>query len=190
MELFEREAPLGDLEEALQAVRLGEGRLALISGEAGIGKTSLVEHFTARLSRPSGEPIYWGACDALFTPRPLGPFIDIASQMKSGLLERLQSSQDSFGFATAFLEELKGLELKNPNFKFVGTMTDMAQSGRSWDGETGFLDHEMLSRYLKDAASPIYYIAGPPAMVTALRDMLNHAGVDDDDIRIEEFAGY
>lgn len=89
-----------------------------------------------------------------------------------------------------FLEELTGVELRNPNFKFVGTMTDMAKSRRSWDGETGFLDYEMLSRYLKGAASPIYYIAGPPAMVTALRDMLNHAGVDDDDIRMEEFAGY
>jgi ferredoxin-NADP reductase len=89
-----------------------------------------------------------------------------------------------------FLEELKGVELGNPNFKFVGTMTDMAKSRRSWDGETGFLDHEMLSRYLKRAASPIYYIAGPPAMVNALRDMLNHGGVDDEDIRLEEFAGY
>jgi Na+-transporting NADH:ubiquinone oxidoreductase subunit NqrF len=74
--------------------------------------------------------------------------------------------------------------------KFFGTMTDMARSGRSWGGETGFIDQEMLSRYLKRAASPIYYIAGPPAMVTALREMLNHAGVDDDDIRMEEFAGY
>jgi ferredoxin-NADP reductase len=90
----------------------------------------------------------------------------------------------------AFLEELQGAALGNPNFKFVGTMTEMAKSRRSWDGETGLLDHEMLSRYLKGANSPIYYIAGPPAMVTALRDMLNHAGVDDDDIRVEEFAGY
>ena len=89
-----------------------------------------------------------------------------------------------------FLEELKSLERRNPNFRFVGTMTDMARSGRSWDGETGYLDHEMLSRYLEGAAWPIYYIAGPPAMVTALREMLNHAGVDDDDIRMEEFAGY
>ncbi len=89
-----------------------------------------------------------------------------------------------------FLEELKGLERVNPNFKFVATMTDMARSGRSWDGETGYLDDGMLSRYLKSAASPIYYIAGPPAMVTALREMLNHAGVDDDDIRMEEFPGY
>jgi ferredoxin-NADP reductase len=89
-----------------------------------------------------------------------------------------------------FLEELKGLERANPKFKFVGTMTEMAKSRRSWDGETGFLDYKMLSRYLQGAASPIYYIAGPPAMVTALRDMLNHAGVDDDDIRVEEFSGY
>jgi ferredoxin-NADP reductase len=89
-----------------------------------------------------------------------------------------------------FLEELKGVELGNPNFKFVGAMTEMAKSRCSWDGETGFLDYEMLSRHLQGAASPIYYIAGPPAMVTALRDMLNHAGVDDDDIRMEEFAGY
>ena len=89
-----------------------------------------------------------------------------------------------------FLEELKSLERRNPNFRFVGTMTDMARSGRSWDGETGYLDHEMLSRYLEGAASPIYYVAGPPAMVTALREMLNHAGVDDDDIRMEEFGGY
>jgi len=89
-----------------------------------------------------------------------------------------------------FLEELKGLELENPNFKFVATMTDMARSGRSWVGETGLLDHEMLSRHLQDVASPIYYVAGPPAMVTALRNMLNHAVIDDDDIRTEEFSGY
>jgi ferredoxin-NADP reductase len=87
-----------------------------------------------------------------------------------------------------FLDELKGLELRNPNFKFVGTMTDMAQSGRSWGGETGFLDHAMLTRHLQGAPSPIYY--GPPAMVTALRDVLNHSGVADGDIRTEQFAGY
>jgi ferredoxin-NADP reductase len=89
-----------------------------------------------------------------------------------------------------FLEELKGLERENPNFRFVGTMTEMARSSRSWDGETGQLDDEMLSRYLKGAASPIYYVAGPAAMVAGLHTMLNRAGVDDDDIRMEEFAGY
>jgi ferredoxin-NADP reductase len=42
----------------------------------------------------------------------------------------------------------------------------------------------------KELSGPIYYMAGPPAMVAGLRTMLNKAGVDDDDIRTEEFAGY
>jgi len=52
------------------------------------------------------------------------------------------------------------------------------------------IDKEMLSRYLKDAVSPIYYIAGPPGMVKGLHTMINGTGVDDDDIRTEEFDGY
>jgi Na+-transporting NADH:ubiquinone oxidoreductase subunit NqrF len=69
-------------------------------------------------------------------------------------------------------------------------MTEMEKSNRPWRGETGFINKEMLSTHLKDAASPIYYIAGPPRMVTGLREILNKTGVDDDDIRTEEFSGY
>lgn len=104
MDLFERERPLRTLEEALEAARTGEGRLALISGEAGIGKTALVEHFTAQ--QAGRFPIYWGACDALFTPRPLGPFSDIAFQMRSHLLEMIQTSSNWYQTATAFFREL------------------------------------------------------------------------------------
>jgi ferredoxin-NADP reductase len=49
---------------------------------------------------------------------------------------------------------------------------------------------EMLARHLKDAQSPIYYIAGPPGMVKALHGMINESGVDEGDIRTEEFSGY
>jgi ferredoxin-NADP reductase len=90
----------------------------------------------------------------------------------------------------AFLEELQALERENPNYKFIGTMTGMGGSRRTWDGETGLLSREVLSRYLKDTDSPIYYIAGPPSMVNGMRSMLNGAGIDDDDIRTEEFSGY
>jgi ferredoxin-NADP reductase len=45
-------------------------------------------------------------------------------------------------------------------------------------------------RHLPVLQGPIYYIAGPPAMVGAMRQMLADAGVDEDDIRTEEFAGY
>ena len=104
MELFERETQLQALEEALNATWTGEGRLALISGEAGIGKTALVEYFTAQ--QAGRLPVYWGACDALFTPRPLGPFSDIAFQMRSDLLEMIQNSPNWYQAATAFFGEL------------------------------------------------------------------------------------
>jgi ferredoxin-NADP reductase len=89
-----------------------------------------------------------------------------------------------------FLEELLALEKENRNYKLIATMTEMAKSHRSWQGETGPIDQAMLSRHIKGAASPVYYIAGPPQMVNGLHDMLNEADVDDDDIRAEEFAGY
>jgi Na+-transporting NADH:ubiquinone oxidoreductase subunit NqrF len=69
-------------------------------------------------------------------------------------------------------------------------MTEMAKSDRSWRGEAGLIDSKMLLRYLQDAVSPIYYVAGPPEMVKGLHTMMNEAGVDDDNIRAEEFAGY
>ncbi len=90
----------------------------------------------------------------------------------------------------AFLEELGGLERTNSNFRFVGTMTDMAKSGRPWAGETGYIKKEMLGKYLGNLNGPIYYIVGPPALVDAMRKMLTDAGVSGSDIRLEKFAGY
>jgi ferredoxin-NADP reductase len=61
---------------------------------------------------------------------------------------------------------------------------------QTWTGETGHIDRAMLSRYVDDLATPIYYLSGPAGMVKAMRALLNDAGVDDDDIRTEEFPGY
>lgn len=91
---------------------------------------------------------------------------------------------------TAYLDELAKLAESNENFTFVPTMDHMETSQRSWDGETGVIDKAMLSRYLDDLTTPIYYLCGPPGMVKAMRTLLNAAGVDDDDIRTEEFTGY
>jgi len=52
------------------------------------------------------------------------------------------------------------------------------------------IEKEMLLRHLKVLQGPIYYIAGPPAMVAAMRQTLISAGVEEDDIRAEEFSGY
>ena len=89
-----------------------------------------------------------------------------------------------------FLDELESLERENPKYKLIASMTEMAKSRRSWSGETGFINQEMLGKYLKDVASPIYYIAGPPEMVKGLHEMLNKAKIKEDDIHAEEFAGY
>jgi predicted ferric reductase len=69
-------------------------------------------------------------------------------------------------------------------------MTEMDKSRSPWKGESGYIDMGMIKRHTKEVTSPVFYIAGPPAMVTGLQSMLNKAGVDDDDIRAEEFSGY
>jgi len=89
-----------------------------------------------------------------------------------------------------FLAELQSLERDNPKYKVVASMTEMEKSHQPWNGETGLIDREMLARHVKGAALPIYYIAGPPAMVNSLHEMLNKAGVKKNDIRAEEFTGY
>jgi ferredoxin-NADP reductase len=91
---------------------------------------------------------------------------------------------------SAFLDSLAGLEKVNPRFRLVATMTDMSRSAMTWGGETGFIDAPMLRRYVESLHGPIFYIAGPPGMVVAMQKMLGEAGVDPDDMRIEEFAGY
>ena len=95
-----------------------------------------------------------------------------------------------------FLDELAGLMRENPSFTFVPTMTQVNGSQQPWNGETGHITYELIERYLKRAqasgkpSDPVYYVAGPPAMVVALRTTLNEAGIDDDDIRTEQFTGY
>ena len=69
-------------------------------------------------------------------------------------------------------------------------MTEMSKSNREWNGEVAVIDQDMLSKNLTTLQGPIYYSAGPPAMVAGMKDMLVGAGVDEDDIRTEDFAGY
>jgi len=90
----------------------------------------------------------------------------------------------------AFMNLLWQLERANPRFRFVPTLTRWDKNYRGWKGETGHISAEMLVTQVGIARGPIYYIAGPPTMVAATRRTLSEAGVDEDDIRTEEFAGY
>jgi DNA-binding CsgD family transcriptional regulator len=75
MELVERDAALLTFDRQLAATRQGGGHLVLVSGEAGIGKTSLLK---AMAARRGDATLWWGACDSLETPHPLAPLHDIA----------------------------------------------------------------------------------------------------------------
>jgi DNA-binding CsgD family transcriptional regulator/tetratricopeptide (TPR) repeat protein len=85
-ELLERSDELETLAQHLRDVEeVSAGRIVLISGEAGIGKTALLRSFRAGAAPAR---ILWGACDPVFTPRPLGPLLDVA-EATGGELETL-----------------------------------------------------------------------------------------------------
>jgi hypothetical protein len=84
--LLERKDALDALHDAYSDAKTGSGRLQFIAGEAGIGKTALVRAFCE--THDESARVLWGACDALFTPRPLGPFLEIA-QVTGGDLQTL-----------------------------------------------------------------------------------------------------
>ena len=81
--LLEREAQLAALASYAGEARKAQGRLVLIAGEAGVGKSALVEQVQRDLPDANW---FWGACDGLFTPRPLGPLFDIAAKLGGELL--------------------------------------------------------------------------------------------------------
>lgn len=89
-----------------------------------------------------------------------------------------------------FLDELVAAQQENPNYTFIGTMTQMEKSNHTWHGETGYITQDILQKSISDLTLPIYYVAGPRTMVHAMREILNKAGVNDDNIRTEEFSGY
>lgn len=87
MQLLERDGALAVLNEALSEARSGTGRVVLVAGEAGVGKTTLTDH-VARAA--DGDTRFlWGACDPLLTPRALGPIHDIARQAGGALAEAI-----------------------------------------------------------------------------------------------------
>jgi DNA-binding CsgD family transcriptional regulator/tetratricopeptide (TPR) repeat protein len=93
-----------ELTEWLHATAERGGCVALVAGEAGIGKTALVQEFSRRQSETR---VLWGACDALFTPQPLAPLHDIGRQTKGALLTAVNSGANRDDIFTAALDELE-----------------------------------------------------------------------------------
>src|SRR5205085_9924915 len=79
MALIERDEFMASLQHYFESIAEGEGHCILISREAGSGKTALVKTFCKK--QGDGCKIYHGACDGLFTPRPLAPLYDVLWQV-------------------------------------------------------------------------------------------------------------
>jgi DNA-binding CsgD family transcriptional regulator/tetratricopeptide (TPR) repeat protein len=111
MQLLEREPSLASLATCAREARDGDGRLVLVAGEAGVGKSALVEQLQNDLADARWS---WGACDGLFTPRPLGPLFDLAAQL-GGELETLcragAAREDLFGALLRQVSEPQALDV-------------------------------------------------------------------------------
>src|SRR5215831_7422779 len=105
MELIERANFLEELQAKFEVVAASEGHCVLVSGEAGIGKTSLIKTFCSAIKDES--KIFQGTCDSLFTPRPLAPVYDILWQMKK---DNGELAGDVPGKATLFTHLYQELE--------------------------------------------------------------------------------
>jgi DNA-binding CsgD family transcriptional regulator/tetratricopeptide (TPR) repeat protein len=104
--LLERARELTLLDACLARVREGgRGELVLVGGEAGVGKTALLRAFST-----GRERVLWGACDALFTPRPLGPLLDIADDVGGELAALVDTDARPYEVASALLRDLRTRE--------------------------------------------------------------------------------
>lgn len=83
-------------------------------------------------------------------------------------------------------DELLEFVSKNPSLRMIETITD----DPAWDGERGFIDRAMLERHMPDITKPVYYVAGPPQMVAAMKKMLLEAKLDESQMKFDEFLGY
>ncbi|SFB50763.1 AAA ATPase domain-containing protein [Rhizobium sp. NFR07] len=90
--LLEREAVTEKLLSTLKDAALGRGRIVVLEGDAGIGKTALLQQFSELVE--SDYIVHWGWNDPFTTPRPLGPLQDMAitiSPELSSLLRRAEA---------------------------------------------------------------------------------------------------
>jgi predicted ATPase/DNA-binding CsgD family transcriptional regulator len=105
MRLLERDQFISDLSALFETVQTGNGTVVAISGEAGIGKTSLVEFFTSTIIEH--KKILWGSCDDLFTSRPLAPLYDIANQLNNKIIDQLDSGLPRPSIFSILLKEIQ-----------------------------------------------------------------------------------
>jgi DNA-binding CsgD family transcriptional regulator/tetratricopeptide (TPR) repeat protein len=142
MDLLERDAAVATLEECLAQAGAGQGRIVLVAGEAGVGKTTLAER--AASTAASRARFLWGACDPLLTPRALGPIHDIARQAGGGLAEAVAGDVSREAVFAALLDELEAqpptvLVVEDLHWADEASLDALAVVGRRIARTTGML---------------------------------------------------
>jgi ferredoxin-NADP reductase len=90
----------------------------------------------------------------------------------------------------AFHEELNQLVKTCPSLTYVPTMTQADKSIPAWSGERRYVNADFLRDHVGDLTVPIFYLAGPPGLVTGLAKVVIEAGGDPSHVHAEEFSGY
>jgi DNA-binding CsgD family transcriptional regulator/tetratricopeptide (TPR) repeat protein len=166
--LLERSRHLSALGELLAAVRsAARGRLVLVGGEAGVGKTALIRRFCDE--HHGSVRILWGACDALFTPRPLGPLLDIA-ETAGGELERLARGRaQPHQVAAALMRELGGrapavVVLEDVHWADEATLDVLRLVGRRVEAVPALI----IASYRDESPEPLRIVLGELATSDAI----------------------
>src|SRR6202451_2959387 len=139
MRLLERESPLASRAAYAREARRGDGRLVLVAGEIGAGKSALMEQFQCDMPDARWS---WGACDGLFTPRPLGPLFDIADQLGGELLDLCRARAPRDELFAALLRQVN-----DPDMPHVVVIEDL-----HWADEATIDLLRFLGRRVRNAA--------------------------------------
>lgn len=154
MNLLEREEHFEALREAVGELGRGQGRLALVGAEAGGGKTALVQALVGDL--PREVRVLQGACDALFAPRPLGPFADVAAACGGELQRLVESGARPHEVIGALMDELRGrptvLVLEDLHWADESTLDLLRLLGRRVES----LDALVVATYRDDELGPAH----------------------------------
>jgi DNA-binding CsgD family transcriptional regulator len=172
--LLERTALIDALLGVRERASHGRGSTVLVEGEAGIGKTSLLQEFAARAG--DDARVSWGWCEALFTPRPLGPLQDMVRSLDprvAALIEQSAPPDRLFPTLLNTLQDQEGttvLIFEDVHWADNATLDLVRYLGR----RIGLLNIMLVLSARGDeigSSHPLNYVMGelPPASVTRLK---------------------